>query len=82
MIKQRNPLSPPLDTDELLSDYSAVLQSNLEQLFEAAHMHGLRTSAPSENEGTVGDILPVQIDSTYYLYAKFPTVGWKRVALS
>lgn len=80
---QEFPLSAPLQTDkDTLSDFSATIQRNLEDLFRDAHSHEVKTAAPSTNDGAVGDVVPVVTNSTYYLYIKFPTVGWKRVSLS
>ena len=59
-----------------------VVQRNLEDLFLAAHEHTVRDSAPSDSEGEAGDVFLVNLNGTGYLYAKFPTLGWKRVALS
>lgn len=59
-----------------------VIQRNLEDLFQFAHEHGIRTTAPSSTEGSVGDILPVLLGTTGYLYIKFPEIGWKRVTAS
>lgn len=61
---------------------ASVVQQNFEQLFEVAHSHQVRTSAPASNEGAINDIVPVILDSIPYLYIKFPTVGWKRVLAS
>jgi len=64
-------------------DFKAeVVQRNLEDLFEDAHAHTLRTTAPSANEGMVGDVIPVELNSIGYIYVKYPTIGWKRIALS
>jgi len=59
-----------------------VIQRNLEDLFHCAHTHDLRTTAPSSNEGSVGDIIPVLLSGTGYLYIKFPNIGWKRITAS
>jgi len=59
-----------------------VIQRNLEDLFLFAHQHVVRDSAPNDSEGSPGDIFLVNLNGTGYLYAKFPTLGWKRVALS
>lgn len=37
--QQRRPLAPPLETDTLFRDYTSVLQSNLDDLFNDAHTH-------------------------------------------
>jgi hypothetical protein len=58
-----------------------VIQRNLEDLYEFAHSHSVRTSVPTEKEGSVGDIIPVLLNGTDYLYVKLPA-GWKRTVLS
>ena len=83
MLTQRTKLSPPLAADkESLADYSAVLQGIFDQLFEASHIHSIRTTAPASNEGSPGDVQLVVVGGVYSIYAKFPTVGWKSVTLS
>lgn len=65
------------------NDFKAeVVQRNLEDLYEYSHSHDVRTAAPSDSEGSIGDILPVVISGVYYVYIKFPSVGWKRAILS
>jgi len=59
-----------------------TLQRNLEDLFIFAHTHDLRTTAPKDTDGSVGDIVPILLNGTGYLYIKFPTIGWKRVTAS
>lgn len=81
-IRQVHPLSPPRPEDqETLADYSSVLQDNFSQLFQIAHRHTLRTTAPASNEGNVGDIFLVEVGSTFSIYVKFPS-GWKSVTVS
>lgn len=81
-LRQPEPLSPPLSPDrEILNDYSTVIQKNLEQLFELAHGHTVRTVAPTSNEGEIGDIVLVQTTTTFSIYAKFPS-GWKSTLLT
>lgn len=81
--QQQFPVSAPLETDkESLKDFSATVNRNFEDLFGDAHTHDVRTTAPASSEGSIGDILPVVLSGVYYLYVKFPTVGWKRVAVS
>jgi len=60
---------------------ASVVQSNFQALFNDAHTHNVRTSAPSNNEGSVNDIIPVIIGTSFYLYIKFSS-GWKKVLLS
>jgi hypothetical protein len=60
---------------------SETLQRNLEDLFYYSHTHDVKTSIPVNSEGNIGDLVPVVIGTDYYLYVKFPSVGWKRVTL-
>jgi len=65
------------------NDFKAeVVQRNLEDLFLFSHSHDVRTTEPGINEGSIGDILPVILSGVYYVYIKFPSVGWKRAILS
>lgn len=76
-------VTPPLEADrEKLEDYSSVIHRGFEDVFQDLHTHDVSLAAPSSSEGAVGDIIPVVLDGVYYLYVKFPSVGWKRVALS
>ena len=80
--KQSKPIAPPVGADrDSLTDFSSVIQDNLSNLFRLAHRHHYRTAVPASNEGVVGDIYLVEINSTFSLYAKFPS-GWKSVALT
>ena len=46
-IRQQQPISPPRPEDkELLDDYSSIIRDNFIQLFQAAHTHNVRTTAP------------------------------------
>lgn len=81
--RQQQPISPPRPEDkEFLDDYSSILQDNLRQLFQIAHRHSVRTTAPASNEGNVGDIfLVATVAGTFHIYAKF-SAGWKSTTLS
>jgi hypothetical protein len=81
-MQQRTVLAPPLAGDKELTDFASVLQSNFDDLFQSSHNHALRNTAPSNNEGNVGDMVPVNIVGTYYLYIKTSSTAWKRVLLS
>jgi len=71
-------------SEPLGNDFRAeVVQSNFLQLFGYAHEHNIRRAAPTDQEGTPGDIVPVILGSVYYIYVKFPSpVNWKRVAVA
>lgn len=56
---------------------SSVLQQNLEELFELAHEHQIKTSFPSASDGASRDI--VIVDDGTNVYACFKTSrGWFR----
>lgn len=81
-IKQQHPVAPPRPEDkEVLNDFASILQDNFIQLFEIAHRHHVRTTAPSSNEGNVGDIYLVESSSTFSIYVKFSS-GWKSVVVT
>lgn len=75
------PVAPPVDGDTSLRNYTAVLKYNMDQLFDDAHDHNIRTEAPAADAGAVGDIYPVSSGGTYKLYVKFRD-GWKSVSLT
>jgi hypothetical protein len=80
--RQEQPISPPrLEDRDTLNDYSAVLQDNYQQLFQVAHRHSIRTTAPASNEGNITDIILVEDGSTFKIYVKFPS-GWKSVTVT
>lgn len=62
-----------------LADFVSVLRTILSALFEAAHDHLPRTTAPGESDGAVGDIVPVTTENTTRLYTKLST-GWERTS--
>ena len=75
--------SPPLTFDaSSLKDFSSITQQNMNQLFASSHDHTIFTSAPTSTQGDIMDVILVQLGSSYYLYAKFPVVGWKRTLLT
>jgi hypothetical protein len=78
--QQRRPLAPPLETDKLFRDYTAVIQNNLDDLFNDAHTHTIRTSIPLPTDGIVGDIVVVNLTGTYYIYVKVDNTVWKKTA--
>jgi hypothetical protein len=78
--QQRRPLAPPLETDKLFRDYTSVIQSNFDDIFNDAHTHPLRTSIPLATEGIIGDIVLVNLLGTYYIYAKVDNAVWKKTA--
>ena len=82
-LDQRQKVSPPTANDiRSLQDFSSVIQQAFDEVFQEAHIHSVRTTAPSMAEGVVGDIMLVELSGIGYIYAKLPTLGWKRVALS
>lgn len=82
-LDQRQKISPPTSNDiNSLKDFASVIQYALDELFEEGHNHTVKTSAPTDSDGSVGDIWVVELSGVGYLYVKLPTLGWKRVALS
>lgn len=58
---------------------NSVVQQNLEELFEFAHDHPVRSTFPSASDGAPGDI--VAVDDGTNVYACFKTSrGWFRTA--
>lgn len=83
MLKQQKPISPPIDVDKKLVDYSAIVQDNLSKLFQAAHFHvgsnGVLAAAPAKNEGSIGDIVIAVVSGSAYLYFKTSATQWYRL---
>lgn len=78
---QPRAIVPP---SEELKDFAEVIDSGVKQLFDLAHQHLPRTTAPTDDEGQVGDIVGVEIEgspTTFKLYFRFAS-GWKSVTLS
>lgn len=81
MSKVQNPiLAPPQEDDEELNDYTSVIQTVFDEIYQDLHSHTIRTSAPKVTDGEVGDIQLVEIESSRFLYTKF-SAGWFKVAL-
>ena len=76
---QRVLVSPPEQTDiqNGLQDFAATIQQNFEDLFTQLGSNPVFGVAPSDTDGSVGDIRLISDNGTDYLYAKFPD-GWKR----
>lgn len=83
MIKQQKPISPPIETDKKLVDYSSIIQDNLRALFQVGHIHvgsnGVLTAAPASNQGSIGDIVVAVISGSAYIYFKASTTQWYRL---
>lgn len=76
-------ISPPPAGQTGLVNFAASIQRDFQALFQDAHVHGVRTTAPASNEGKPGDVIPVELsDGTAWLYVKFTTLGWLSVQLS
>lgn len=78
--QQRTAVAPPIEGDKDLHDFASVVQSNLEDLFQVAHDHAVRTTVPASNEGAVGDMVIVYTAPNWYIYAKVDTTTWKHTA--
>lgn len=71
----------PKSADRETMESITVTRTALEELFEHAHSHDYRETAPGENDGEVGDIVFVDDGSTTKIYAKFRS-GWKSATFS
>lgn len=79
--QQKRYVSAPITGDrESLSDFSSVVQDNLADIYDLAHTHDIRTTAPEANEGMTGDIVLVELSGAHYLYCKISGDTWKRTA--
>lgn len=58
---------------------AAVLQNNLEELFEAAHDHMVRSTFPAPNEGAPRDIIIVDTGTAVHICVK-TSRGWFQTA--
>lgn len=80
MLSQQKPVSPPIDSDGRLVDYSSILQDNLRTLFQSAHVHiglnGVLTAAPVATDGQPGDILLGVVSGTAYIFIKTDRRTW------
>lgn len=83
MIKQQKPISPPIETDKKLVDYSSIVQDNLRVLFQLGHAHvgsnGVLTAAPTSNQGSIGDIVIAVVSGSAYIYFKTSATQWYRL---
>lgn len=83
MLKQQKPVSPPLDSDKKLVDYSSIIQDDFAKLFQVAHSHvgsnGVLTAAPTTNQGSIGDIVIAVVSGSAYIYFKTSTTQWYRL---
>lgn len=58
---------------------SSVVQQNLEELFEFAHDHTVRSSFPASSDGAPGDIAIVDNGTDVYICTR-TSRGWFRTA--
>lgn len=80
-MKQARRVVPPVPGDFKLENFSSIIQKCFEVLFQAAHVHTIVTSAPSVNDGNIGDIYLGDLTAGKKLYAKFSD-GWYEVSLT
>jgi len=77
---QRSDVNPPGPEDrQELKDYSAVIQSNLGQLFNSAHDHVILSAKPGVNDGSVQTLSIVDDGTNVYLVVKTKR-GWFKSA--
>lgn len=79
MITQPGKVVPPLPSDPRLFGYSQIIQSALDVLFQAGHVHKVVDTAPTSRTGAVGDIYLFDNGTNIYLYIKTGR-GWARSA--
>lgn len=75
MISQNRPVVPPTRGDAGFNNFSQIIQKNLADLHEIAHVHKIVTAFPGANDGTIGDIYIVQTPLATYLAVK-TNDGW------
>lgn len=75
-ISQNRPVVPPVPTDRSLGNFTSIVQKNLLDLHQAAHIHKIVTEAPAPNDGNIGDIYIVDTGITCYLTVKTADLGW------
>lgn len=81
--QQEFQVSPPLPGDrDNLQDFAEVVQRNLRSLFELAHTHTIRTTAPTTKELEAGVPVVVNLSGVYYLYVRVSDSQMARVALT
>lgn len=82
-LSQGQKVTPPIQQDPELVDFSQLIQGNLQTLFQAAHVHvgqqGVLSAAPTSNMGGVGDILIAVVSGSAYLYFKTDAKTWYRL---
>lgn len=74
---QERPLSGVDQSDQ--ASLLATLQLNFEQLFQDAHEHMVRESAPTSSDGSVGDMVMVDDGTDVYIAVK-TSRGWFKTA--
>lgn len=75
-------ISPPLPEDkESLKDFAAVVSRAFEDLYQDSHVHSIRSTFPSKNDGAATDVVLVDTGSAVNLCVK-TTRGWFKVALT
>lgn len=79
-LSQKNPVTPPLESDRQLTDFASIIQDNLRQLFQNGHVHlgqnGVLTSAPTANDGQPGDVMLGVVSGTAYIFIKTDRRTW------
>lgn len=74
---------PKTQSNPVGNDFNAnVLQLNLEELFDAAHDHIVRTTFPTATEGTPRDVVIVDTGSVVHICVKTSRGWFKTVALT
>lgn len=71
---QQNPIGNDVNAN--------IVQKNLEDLFEFAHDHVVRSTFPASNEGAPRDIVVVDTGTLVYICVKTSRGWFKTVALT
>lgn len=78
-VSQASKVVPPLQSDTSLSNFSQIIQSCMQTLFQAAHVHKSIITAPKINDGSVGDIYLFDDGTSIFVYIK-TNRGWAKSA--
>lgn len=74
---------PKTQSNPIGNDFSAaVMQLNLQELFESSHDHVVRSTFPAANDGSVRDIVIVDTGSAVHICIKTSRGWFKTAALS
>lgn len=78
-LTQASKVVPPLPSDVSLAGFSQIIQSCMQTLFQAGHVHRVITTAPKKNDGGPGDIYLFDDGTSIFVYIK-TNRGWAKSA--